>query len=174
MNPLQQARALRLAADLIERGGLRRNGWGRPGASLCLNTALAAGLGLDSRRLGRFGFHAIRSNEVVEAVGRLIVDSGLLALLPVPQAAAWQTRRLRPERPAPGRAVYELARWNDVPGRDAALAAQVLRIQAGRLEKRGFDVFGETALVAAPWLDRRPAAQASPSSQRSVVSSSAP
>ena len=174
MTPLQQAQVLRRAAALIDRGGLRRNGWGRPGAALCLNTALAAALGLDSRRLGRFGFYSFGSNDVTEAVGTLIRDSGLLDHLPVPQTSSWQTRRVRPQALSAGRAVQELARWNDVPGRGADLAVEVLRAQAGRLEKRGFDLFLETALVAAPWLDRRAAAQARPSTQARVVASSAP
>ena len=174
MTPLHQAQVLRRAAALIERGGLRRHGWGRPGAALCLNTALAAALGLDSRRLGRFGFYALLSNDVTAAVGTLIKSSGLLDRLPVPQTSSWQTRRVRPQALSAGRAVEELARWNDAPGRDAELAVEVLRAQAGRLEKRGFDLFGETALVAATWLDRRPAAQARPSTQAKVVASSAP
>jgi hypothetical protein len=160
MTPLQQALTLRRAAALIQSSGLRRNGWGGDGAAVCLNTALALALGLDSARLGRFGFHAIRPNPVTRRVGELIIATGLLDRLPVPQAPSWGVRRPRPASCSPARAVAELARWNDVPGRTAELASGVLLAQASLLEKRAFDVFRETAVVSAPWLESRAAASA--------------
>ena len=69
---------LRRAADLIQTSGLGANGWGTEGGPICMGTALALAMGADPARLGRFGFHSQRSNEVVEAVGGLILGSGLL------------------------------------------------------------------------------------------------
>ena len=172
MTSLQQAQTLRRAAALIQTSGLKRNGWGGPGGAVCLNTALTLALGLDSERLGRFGFHAIRPNPVTRRVGELILATGLLDRLPVPQAPTWGARRPRPRLLTPARAVAELARWNDVPGRTAELASGVLLAQAGLLEKRAFDVFRETALVAAPWLASRAAASTIASTHTKAAPSS--
>lgn len=172
MTSLQQAQTLRRAAALIQTSGLKRNGWGGPGGAVCLNTALALALGLDSDRLGRFGFHAIRRNPVTQRVGELVIATGLLERLPVPQAPTWGSRRPRPASLTPAQAVAELARWNDVPGRTAELASGVLLAQAGLLEKRAFDVFRETAVVAAPWLESRAAARTIESTHTKAAPSS--
>ena len=172
MTTLQQAQTLRRAAALIQSSGLKRNGWGGGGGAVCVNTALALALGLDSARLGRFGFHAIRPNPVTQRVGELVLATGLLDRLPVPQAASWGARRPRPRALTPARAVAEVARWNDVPGRTAELASGVLLAQAGLLEKRAFDVFRETVAVSAPWLASRAAATTIESTQQKAAPSS--
>ena len=115
-----------------------------------MNTALAIVLGLDHNRLGRFGFHSARSNEVVEAIGSLILETRLLDLLPVPDGAAGAPRRQRPALMSRRRAVIELARWSDAPGRTAALAAEVLRDRAQAIDGIGLRVFRDTTLVARP------------------------
>lgn len=115
-----------------------------------MGTALALAMGADPRRLGRFGFHAARSNEVVDAVGGLILSSGLMEMLPVPDGRPGARRRQRPEVISARRAVIELACWSDAPGRTAAFAAEVLRDRAAALEASGFDLFRDTELLAAP------------------------
>ena len=129
MTPLQAAAALNRAADYLDSHGLRRYGWGTPGRSVCMNAALAIALDRDPAELSCIGFQR-RHGATVEAVGRLVLESGLLDRLPPVR------RGDRAGVLTPVLAVRELARWSDAVGRDGAYAASALRRAAVRLLPR--------------------------------------
>lgn len=143
MTPLALAAALNHAADYLDAHGLRRHGWGRPGQAVCMNAALAIALDRDPRDLSRFGFQA-RDGATVDAVGGVILESGLLDRLPP------VNRGDRRGTLTPAGAVREVARWSDAVGRDAGYAASALRRAAvGLLPRVERTVAPERVLVTA-------------------------
>ena len=146
MENIALAAVLNRAADYLDAHGLRSGSWGLPGGPVCMNAALAIALDRDPGALGRLFFFNPRANATTAAVGQVILDSGLLDSLPVPQGPPGVGRRLRPAGMVPRQAVAELAEWSDVPGRRAGFAAAALRSRA-------------VALLRSP---RRPAPLAAP------------
>jgi hypothetical protein len=130
MEKLELAAILNRAADYLDAHGLRSGSWGAPGGPVCMNSALAIALDRHPAALGRLWFFAPGSNLTTRQVGAVILESGLLAQLPVPQGAPGSRRRSRPARLDERGAVLELAAWSDVPGRTAGVAAGALRAQA--------------------------------------------
>jgi hypothetical protein len=130
MEKIELAAVLNRAADYLDAHGLRSGSWGSPGGPACMNAALAIALDRHPDALGRMCFFNPRANPTTDAVGAVILESGLLEILPVPQAEPGSVRRVRPPGIGARRAVLELARWSDVPGRTATAAAGALRTQA--------------------------------------------
>jgi hypothetical protein len=130
MEKLELAAVLNRAADYLDSHGLRSGSWGAPGGPVCMNSALAIALDRDPAALGTMWFFARGTNPTTSEVGRVILESGLLEQLPVPQGAPGERRRSRPTRIDVRAAVLELAAWSDVPGRTAGFAAAALRAQA--------------------------------------------
>lgn len=130
MEKIELAAVLNRAADYLDAHGLRSGSWGFPGGPACMNAALAIALDRNPAALGRMCFFNPRANPTTDAVGEVILESGLLEVLPVPQAEPGAVRRTRRAGIGPRRAVIELAAWSDVPGRTAAAAAGALRSHA--------------------------------------------
>ena len=145
MDKLELAAVLNRAADYLDAYGLKSGSWGAPGGPVCMNSALAIALDRDPRALGRMWFFDRGSNQTTHLVGTVILESGLLAQLPVPQAAPGMPRRSRPAEMDVRRAVLELAGWSDVPGRTAGFAAAALRAQAVALVRAVLPGPGPTA-----------------------------
>jgi len=130
MEKLELAAVLNRAADYLDAYGLKSGSWGAPGGPVCMNSALAIALDRNPRALGRMWFIDRSTNQTTNEVGAVILESGLLAQLPVPQAAPGRPRRSRPAGMDVRRAVLELAAWSDVPGRTTGFASAALRAQA--------------------------------------------
>ena len=125
------ARILSFAATYMEENGRARFSFGgRPGQPLCPAAAIALALGWNPRGLGR-GWLFLPRSEVHRAVGTLILRTGILSGLPVPQRPHGR-RKLRPAKLSPYRAVKELARWSDDKTLDS-LVVGALRARAYEL-----------------------------------------
>ena len=106
------ARILAFAATYLEeRGRARFTFGGKAGQPLCPAAAIALALGFNPRRIGRGWFFSI-PNEGHRSVGTVILRTGLLNKLPVPENP-YGRRKPRPACMSPYRAVKELARWSD-------------------------------------------------------------
>src|SRR5438045_2032291 len=125
--------ALESAAAYLDEHGLKAVGFGKEGGPVCMIGALAVALGLDPRRLGLGPFFKAGLTPKAAHVAEVVIRGRLLHLLPVPEPATWDRRRPRPELMSAGRALRELARWSDAPGRTAQQAAYALRAAAARL-----------------------------------------
>ena len=130
MQEFYLAAVLNRAADYLDAHGLKSGSWGTPGGPVCMNAALAIALDRDPAALGRMWFVNPVSNPTLREVGAVIVESGLLGELPVPDAPQGTRRRSRPSVMDARRAVVELAAWSDAPGRTAASASAALRARA--------------------------------------------
>jgi len=120
------ARILAFAATYLEeRGRARFTFGGKAGGPLCPAAAIALALGFNPRRIGRGWFFSI-PNEVHRSVGTLILRTGLLNNLPVPENP-YGRRKLRPARMSPYRAVKELARWSDDKTLDTLIVGAMRR-----------------------------------------------
>lgn len=128
--PADLARILRFAASYLEEHGRSRFRFGDTGNPMCPAAAIAVALGLSARGLGRSRWFWPGSR-TQEAVGTVILRSGLLDALPVP-APPYGTRKIRPHVMTARRAVPELARWNDDKALDS-MVVQALRDQARRV-----------------------------------------
>jgi hypothetical protein len=110
--PADLARILSFAATYMEEHGRARFRFGGlAGRAACPVAAIGIALGFNPRRIGR-GWFFSRPNEVHRAVGSVILRTGLLNDLPVPQRPYGQ-RKLRPATMSPFDAVVELASWSD-------------------------------------------------------------
>jgi hypothetical protein len=145
MDRLELATALHRAADYIDARGLRSGGFGKPGRPVCVNSAIAIGLGIDPGALGWGPFFRLRMGDRAERVAAVVLESGLLDLLPPPRAEPWERRRERPAVLSARQALVEVARWTDAPGRTAEQAVRALR-------RAAFDVQDVGARRASPVL----------------------
>ena len=133
MDRFRVSAALERAADYIDSHGLRSGGFGRPGRPACVNAAIAIGLNLDPVLLGLGPFFRPGTSDESERVAEVVLASGLLEMLPPPGTESWQRRRARPARMSSHRALVEVARWSDSPGRTAEQAVRALRSAAFRM-----------------------------------------
>ena len=99
-----------------------------------MNAAIAIGLGFDPIHLGIGPFFRPGSTDQGRRVAEVVVQSGLLDMLPPPGAEVWR-RRGRPDNLSPRQALVEVARWSDAPGRTAEQAIRALRSAAFRAQK---------------------------------------
>ena len=130
-SPKDLARVLGFAATYLEeRGRARFSFGGGPGKPMCPVAAIALALGYRPWRVGWRNLFMVRS-AAQNAVGLVILRSGLLDRLPVPSTDG-RRRKLRPARMSPFRAVRELARWNDDKAIDT-IVISALRDQARAL-----------------------------------------
>jgi hypothetical protein len=132
---LELRNALLHAADYIDAHGLQSGGFGRPGRPVCLNSAIAIGLGLDPCRLGWGPFFRRGTSAESLKVAEVVLESGLLHLLP-PAVDSWQPRRGRPAAMSTREVLAQVARWSDARGRSTEQAVRALRRAAFRLEMR--------------------------------------
>jgi hypothetical protein len=131
------------AAGYIDAHGLRTGGFGRPGRRVCVNSAIAIGLGVEPDELGWGRFFRPGTSEGALAVAEVVLESGLLDMLPPPLTEAWKRRRGRASKLSPRQALVEVARWVDAPGRTAEQAVRALRSAALRLQQES----GQAAAV---------------------------
>lgn len=135
MEEVQLSTVLLRAADYIDAHGLRRGGFGRPGRPVCVNSAIAIGLGVEPSCLGWGPFFRRRPGEESLKVAEVVLKTGLLDLLP-PAGDSWERRRGRSPVLNGRQALAEVARWADAPGRTREHAVRALRRAAFRLEKQ--------------------------------------
>jgi hypothetical protein len=124
---------LERAADYIDAHGLRSGGFGRPGQPVCLNGAIAIGLGFDPIRVGWGPLFRPGTCDEALRIAEVVLASGLLDMLPPPAAESWERRRDRPTGLRGRQALVEVARWTDAPGRTTEQAVRALRRAAARL-----------------------------------------
>lgn len=97
---------------------------------MCPAAAIGLALGYSASAIGVGRFFNI-PNRAQREVGSVILRSGLLDDLPVPQPE-YRKRRPRPLQMTPSRAVRELARWSDDKTLDSVVVT-ALRARAGSL-----------------------------------------
>lgn len=129
--PSDLARILSFAATYMEEHGRARFTFGRTsGRPLCPVAAIAVALGYRPRTVGWGCFFRLRT-EALLAVGTIILRTGLLDRLPVPENP-YGRRRLRPSNVSPIQAAHELARWSDDKSLDTVVIG-ALRARAREL-----------------------------------------
>jgi hypothetical protein len=139
---------LERAAAYLEAHGLKSGSFGRPGQAVCVDSALAIGLGVEPSRIGKGVFFRIRTTPEMRLLAEVVLGSQLLEMLPAPDAPTWMRRRARPRWLSARQALVEIARWSDAPGRTARQAADALRAAARRMAVEAPAVNEQIAVAA--------------------------
>jgi len=152
---LEISSALQRAADYIDAHGLNSGGFGDSGGPVCVNAAIAIGVGAAPSTLGRWVFFRRGLTAEARLVAEVIVRSRLLEILPPPASPAWVRRRARPSQLDERAVLAEVARWSDAPGRTGPQAVGALRARASAVLTEplaGYRTEGsyQTALVLSP------------------------